>query len=163
MKTFLINDILIHYKKLLNAVLKISKDDFWKKSYNMSSTKVSAADIVAYQIGWGEQLIYWYQSGVQGIEIIMPGGGFDKWDYQGLALHFFKKYSRLSYNELLGLFETVVASIVQIVEQESASGNLDKLGVWKWCRLKSGKEWPLSKWIKVNTVAPYKRAYKLLS
>ena len=58
---------------------------------------------------------------------------------------------------------TIVIEIVQIVEQESVSGNLDKLGVWKWCNLKSGKQWPLRKWIRVNTIAPYKRAYKLLS
>ena len=163
MKTCLIDDIMSHYQKLLGAISKISKEKFFKKSYTMSGIEVSAADIIAYQIGWGELLIYWYRSGIQGIEIIMPGCGFDKWDYQNLALLFYKKYSCFSYDEILGAFDKIVIEIVQIVEQESVSGNLDKLGVWKWCNLKSGKQWPLRKWIRVNTIAPYKRAYKLLS
>lgn len=157
------NDILDAHKKLMQSIAKIPGNAFFKKSYDMSGVQVSTADIISYQIGWGELLIYWYQSGIQKIEVAMPGDGFDKWDYNGIALHFYKKYSHLSYDALLHTFNSVVATIIQIVDNESALGNLDKPGVWKWCTLKSGKEWPLSKWIRVNTIAPYKRAYKLIS
>jgi hypothetical protein len=58
----------------------------------------------------------------------------------------------------LKAFEGVVAEIIALVETEYATGNLEKEGVWGWCTLKSGKHWPLSKWVQVNTVAPYKRA-----
>lgn len=157
------DEILSAYKSLIKAVTNISQNYFFEKSYEMSGVKVSVADIIAYQIGWGELLIYWYTSGTQAIDFVMPGDGFEKWDYHNISLHFYKKYSHLSYQELLGKFDVIVHNVIQIVNHESQSGNLDKLGVWTWCRLKSGKAWPLSKWIRVNTIAPYKRAYKLIS
>jgi hypothetical protein len=55
-----------------------------------------------------------------------------------------------------------VDRIVEIIETEFAAGTLDTLGVWPWCTLRSGKQWPLSKWIQINTVAPFKRAQQLI-
>ncbi len=51
-------------------------------------------------------------------------------------------------DEQLKEFNRVVVEILEIVEREYKSENLDKEGVWKWCTLVSGKQWPLSKWIK---------------
>jgi hypothetical protein len=65
---------------LVKAVTNISQDYFFEKSYEMSGVKVSVADIIAYQIGWGELLIYWYTSGTQEIDFVMPSDGFKKWD-----------------------------------------------------------------------------------
>jgi hypothetical protein len=48
------------------------------------------------------------------------------------------------------------------VEKEHHSGNLQRIGIWPWCTLKSGKDWPLYKWVQVNSVAPYKRAISLI-
>lgn len=156
-------EILSAYKKLLQKVQTIPQENFFKKLYEMSGIKVSAADIIAYQIGWGELLIYWYQNGVQEVDFIMPGNGFEKWDYHNIALSFHKKYSQFSQAELLSKFNTTVDDIIKIANHELASDNLNTPGIWKWCALKSGKEWPLSKWIRVNTIAPYKRACKLIS
>jgi hypothetical protein len=52
----------------------------------------------------------------------------------------------------------MTCKIIAIMEMESCSGNLDRFGVWGWCTLKSGKQWPLKKWIVVNSLSPYKRA-----
>ena len=49
-----------------------------------------------------------------------------------------------------------------MVKKEHETGNLNKIGVWPWCTLASGKQWPLSKWIRVNTVSPYKRAASMI-
>ena len=157
------SEILNAYKKLLQKVQTIPQDNFFKKLYEMSDIKVSAADIIAYQIGWGELLVYWYQSGVQKIEFTMPGDGFEKWDYHNIALFFHKKHSHFSRTELLDKFNTIVGDIVKIADHEFMSDNLNTPGIWKWCTLKSGKEWPLSKWIRVNTIAPYKKAYTLIT
>ncbi len=157
------SEILSTYTRLKKAIRAINATNFFQKSYVMSDVKVSAADILAYQIGWGELLIYWYQKGIQGIEFKMPGDGFDTWDYKNIALYFYKKYSHFSPEELLNKYDTTINTIIQMADRESLSGNLDKRGVWNWCTLRSGKQWPLSKWIRVNTIAPYKRAYKLLS
>jgi hypothetical protein len=88
----------------------------------------------------------------------MPGAGFTTWDYAGLAEHFYKTYQYSDRITALEVFENIVAEIIALVEAEYTTGDLEKNGVWEWCTLKSGKQWPLSKWIQVNTVAPYKRA-----
>jgi hypothetical protein len=117
----------------------------------------SVNDIIAYQIGWGTLLIGWYEKGLLGQMPEMPGEGFTKWDYVGLAKHFAHKY-----RDLKPPLDQIVERLIDIVEHEDKSGNLNALGVWPWCTLRSGKLWPLSKWIQVNTVAPYRRANRFI-
>lgn len=83
----------------------------------------------------------------------MPGDGLGSWDYVGLALHFYKAYYYDFGSKQQTIFFEVIEQIIKIVEMEFATGNLDKTGIWFWCTLKSGKLWPLSKWIKINTTS----------
>jgi len=122
----------------------------------------SVADLLAYQIGWGKLLISWYQAGVAGQSIVMPGDGFTTWDYEGLARHFYKNYSYENAAAALKEFTDVVGQISVFVEHEHVTGNLYDVGVWEWCTLRSGKQWPLEKWVRVNTIAPYKRATAMI-
>lgn len=154
--------ILKEYNSLAQTISKIPCDRRQLKVIDGTGGKVSVADIIAYQIGWGKLLISWYESGLNNRKFIMPGEGFTKWDYVGLANHFYKKYHFDGFLEQDQEFKKVVEQIILIVEKQHASVNLDKLGVWEWCTLPSGKQWPLSKWITVNTVAPYKRALTLI-
>lgn len=136
-----------------------------KKEYNalietiLSAHKITEAihNLISYQIGWGTLLLSWYQAGVENRKMQMPGAGFSTWDYNGLAEHFYKEYAG-QLDTQLKQFHTIVSAIIVMTEKEYYTGNLSKLGVWNWCTLKSGKQWPLEKWIQVNTVAPYKRA-----
>lgn len=154
--------ICIEYNKLLLLVFQVSPEFYYQKIIDGTGGKVSIADIISYQIGWGELVICWYESGTQGKTSVMPGGGFETWDYIGLAQHFYAKYQFENLDEQYQEFYAVVRVFLYIVEKEYASGNLDQLGVWPWCTLQSGKQWPLSKWIAINTAAPYKRAYGLI-
>lgn len=124
--------------------------------------KVSVSDLIAYQIGWGKRLLDWYKTGIQGKLPEMPGEGFSSWDYTAISKHFYQKYQYDRARKQRLEFYKVVTQILEIVETEHQTGNLDQIGIWPWCRLKSGKEWPFSKWVRVNTVAPYKRARSLL-
>ncbi len=124
--------------------------------------KVSVADLIAYQIGWGKALIRWYEAGVRGDEPEMPGDGFTKWDYAAIARHFYASYHYDGSEEQMKIFQQIVARILKIVETEFQTNRLDQTEVWAWCSLSSGKHWPLSKWIRVNTAAPYKRAFQLI-
>ena len=56
----------------------------------------------------------------------------------------------------------VFSQILEIVKIEQQANQLDQIGIWAWCTLASGKQWPLSKWIRVNTASPYKRAVLLI-
>ena len=96
--------------------------------------------------------------GISGQVPEMPGDGFSSWNYIAIARHFYRKYCYDSSDQQMVVFDQVVSRILEIIQKENDAGNLDRIGVWSWCTLSSGKQWPLSKWIRVNTVAPYKRA-----
>jgi hypothetical protein len=144
--------------KLVTLLAQVPHKLRGKKVVEWTGGAVSVSDVVAYLIGWGELLIDWYENGIDEKEQMMPGEGFDTWDYVGLAKHFYKKYSYKKSEEQEERFFAVVLCITSIVEYEHSTGNLKKMGVWPWCTLASGKQWPLEKWVRVNTVAPYKRA-----
>ncbi len=155
-------DIRREYDRLVNGIAAIPLSLRTLKKIDGTGGKVSVADLIAYQIGWGKCLIRWYEAGIKGIMPDMPGEGFTKWNYVAIARHFQKKYQYDSADEQMALFHLVVLRILEIVATEDQTGNLDRLGVWPWCTLSSGKQWPLSKWIRVNTAAPYKRALSLI-
>lgn len=133
-----------------------------EKKIVFAKSLVSIADLIAYQIGWGKLLLQWYQSGIKNQTIQMPGEGFNKWDYKGLAKHFFQIHHYKNFSAQRQVFQQIVQEITAFVEYESQTGSLDKVGVWSWCTLPSGKKWPLSKWVTVNTKSPYKRAKLLI-
>jgi hypothetical protein len=155
-------DIRDEYDRLVKVVTHISPSVRTSKIIEGTGGKVSVADIIAYQIGWGKCLIRWYEAGIQGKVPEMPGNGFLTWDYLGIAQHFYQLYQLDSSDEQMRVFHQVVLRILEIVVAENQTGNLDRTGIWSWCTLPSGKHWPLSKWIRVNTASPYKRATRLI-
>lgn len=150
------------YTKLMESVSHLPDKQFREKRLEGTGGLISIADLLAYQIGWGSLVIQWYESGIHNQPMIMPGDGFSKWDYTAIAKYFYQKYALLNPIELKAIFHSTVERLIDITECEFVSGRLDQLGVWCWCRLQSGKEWPLSKWIQINTVAPYKRAMTMI-
>ena len=157
-KSTLSQDIQHEYTRLAEIATTISPSVRTLKIIDGTGGKVSEADIIAYQIGWSKWLIRWYETGIRGEAQEMPGEGFSTWDYQGIARYFYQTYNPESADEQIRIFHQAVQRIIEIVETEEKTGNLDRLGVWPWCTLRSGKPWPLSKWIRVNTSSPYKKA-----
>lgn len=158
----LAQDIQREYNRLVEVATGVPQHVLTLKEIDGTRGKVSVADLIAYQIGWGKCLVRWYETGLQGESPQMPGEGFTSWDYIGIAQHFYNSYQYDSGVEQLKTFHQTVMCILGIVEIEAQTGNLDQLGVWQWCTLASGKQWPLSKWIRVNTASPYKRAAQLI-
>lgn len=154
--------ILNSYKTLISVSSQVPLAYKNLKLIQATGGALSVCDLIAYQIGWGKLLIHWYNSGLQSENIVMPGHGFSTWDYTGLAKYFYSKYGYDGHTIQLEEFKKVITLIIKIVDSEYASGNLEKIGVWDWCTLPSGKQWPLSKWVIVNTSSPYKRATALI-
>lgn len=150
------------YNKLVRLALGFDEQTRNEKKINGTGGLVSVADIIAYQIGWGKLVLKWYAAGIDGKTPEMPGDGFNSWDYTGLARHFYKNYQYENSSQQMQEFHHIVKQILEIVEKEHKTGNLVKEGVWPWCTIKSGKTWPLSKWITVNTSSPYKKASNLI-
>jgi hypothetical protein len=162
MSSSLRQDIQKAYDQFIQAVSNISASTRRTKMIEGTGGKVSVSDLVAYQIGWGKCLIRWYEAGIKGDSPEMPGDGFLNWDYVLIAKHFYEQYRYDASNQQMAVFEKVVSQILEITETEQQTGNLDQEGIWCWCALSSGKQWPLSKWIRVNTVSPYRRAIHLM-
>lgn len=150
------------YNALASLIDTIPSSGQSKKNIEGPGGLVSINNLIAYQIGWGKSIIDWYKTGLKKQPVQMPGHVFDTWNYVGLAQLFYKKYQYDSGIKQKKEFLKTVLAILEIVEHEYIQTNLDKSGVWDWCTLTSGKKWPLSKWIQVNTVAPYKRARALI-
>ena len=158
LKSPLAQSINTEYHKLVTVLEQVPLLKRDVKTIEGTGGPVSVHDIIAYQIGWGKLLLNWYHAGQENIMPVMPGEGFSTWDYAGLAKHFYSKYRYTHNAQQEQELHNLVTEIIKIVESEYQIGNLDKLGVWPWCTLKSGKQWPLSKWVTINTVAPYKKA-----
>ena len=150
------------YNRLISDISLIPNHVRTEKLIEFTGGKIGVTDIIAYQIGWGTLLIGWYEAGIQGRMPLMPGEGFETWDYVGLAQHFYAHYQLDAGNKQEQTFHDTVCAIIALVEKEYKLGTLEKTGIWAWCTLKSGKQWPLSKWVTVNTIAPYKRATRLI-
>lgn len=150
------------YGKLLEAIFALPISLQSAKLLEGIDEKINLRELIAYQIGWTQYLIQWYQDGIDGTMPCMPSKEFPKWDYAAIAKHFYKQHLYDSLEAQLNNLDHCVNLVIGIIEKETAANRLDQLGIWPWCTLKSGKTWPLSKWIRINTIAPYKRASELL-
>lgn len=160
--SLLIQDIMREYNRLIEIATRVPLSKRTQKIMDGTGGKVSVSDQIAYQIGWGKCLIRWYEAGIDGKMPEMPGDGFSKWNYLDIAHHFYRAYQFDGADGQMKIFQQVVLRIVAIAKTEEQTGNLYRTGIWPWCTLSSGKEWPLSKWIQVNTSSPYKRATALI-
>jgi hypothetical protein len=161
-KNSLKSSLQAEYGTLLKTIAQVPFKLHKIKAIDGTESKVSISDLIAYQIGWGTLLISWYAAGIEGKMPEMPGDGFKDWDYVGLAQRFYAKYQYADAKEQLDALYKITQTILKIIDTEDQKGNLDKLGVWQWCTTETGQQWPLSKWIEMNTVAPYKRATALI-
>lgn len=155
-------DIQREKNRLLDAVARTPVPGRTLKVIDGTGGKVDIADLIAYQIGWAKCLLRWYECGKRGEMPEMPGDGFLNWDYVAIAKHFYQKYRYDASHEQMEVFDQVVSQLIDIVKTEQEANRLDQIGIWAWCTLASGKPWPLSKWIRVNTASPYKRAVQLI-
>lgn len=146
------------FQRLFKAVNQVPLSFQKLRQIEGTGGKISIPDLLAYQIGWARLLIKWYQTGLKNQMPQMPGQGFTSWEYVKIARHFYGKYHYYSVKKQIQVLSKLVEIILNIIEKEDRKGNLNRLGVWQWCQLPSGKKWPLSKWIQVNTVGPYRRA-----
>jgi hypothetical protein len=117
---------------------------------HVAGTQMSAANLVSYLIGWGEQVLYWHQQEADGDEIDFPATGF-KWNELGkLAQKYYADYAHIrSWSELLRSLEDNQRQLRELVETYTDDALYHQLWYGKWTR---------GRMIQFNSASPYKNA-----
>ena len=108
--------------------------------------------MLSYQLGWLNLLLSWDRNEVAGIEVETLAPGY-KWNnLGGLYQSFYKKYGQQSLQDQLAALDLLVKELWTWIETLSQSELFDA-GVRRWATTKT--QWPLWKWIHINSVAPF--------
>lgn len=109
---------------------------------------------LAYQLGWMELIQKWDRDEKKGREVIMPAPGI-KWNQLGpLHERFYAMYRGRPLAALIKDFKLYVRDICVWVLSFSEK-ELFQPGGRRWASSTSSN-WPVAKWIHINTVAPFK-------
>lgn len=114
-----------------------------------AGTAMSACDLVAYLVGWVEQVLVWHDRRRRGLADEFPAHGY-QWNQLGeLAQHFYAQGAGLSWCELrqrLAAANTNVLALVEGLSDEELYGT-------SWYRA-----WTAGRMISLNTSSPYANA-----
>lgn len=111
-------------------------------------------EIIAYQLGWMSMIRGWDSDELADKEVITPAPGC-KWNQMGkLYENFYMEYSTQSLKQLKQMFHDSVSGIILWI-QDFSEEELFTPGGRKWAQ-STPSNWPIWKWIHINTVAPFK-------
>lgn len=111
------------------------------------------AQMIAYQLGWMNLLLAWERDENDGHAVVTPHPEY-RWNaLGGLYQHFYDEYADCSLEELISGFHEHVDAMIAM----TASYGDDELfaaGGRAWAA-STPANWPVYKWIHINTVAPF--------
>lgn len=110
--------------------------------------------MIAYQLGWLTLLMKWDEDEAAGKEVVTPAEGY-KWNNMGgLYQSFYDAYTGYSLLELQEMFKTKVNELTTWLDTMSEE-DVFTAGSRKWAA-STPSNWPVWKWVHINTVAPFK-------
>ncbi len=128
--------------------------DEFNKDIRYSDLERTPQEMIAYQLGWMGLVRTWDKDELIGKEVIMPAPGY-KWNQLGgLYQSFYAKYNDQSLAEMIKLFIDTVESLVEWLN-ELSDKEIFEPGGRRWAASTSSN-WPIWKWVHINTVAPFK-------
>lgn len=111
-------------------------------------------EMLAYQLGWMELLRGWDRRELAGETVVTPAPGY-RWNQMGeLYEEFYSRYAACSLQELETAFTAAVEGITAWIRTFDEDA-LFLPGGREWAR-STPANWPVWKWIHINTVAPFK-------
>ena len=150
-KQELIDEISNRAKLFIEEFSDISEAD---KDKIVDGVDRTPAQMIAYQLGWLKLIPAWEKQEQEGLTVITPHPNY-KWNnLGGLYQDFYKQYENYSLQELRTIFDDSVQEIIKLTESYSES-ELFQPGGRKWAS-STPANWPIWKWIHINTVAPFK-------
>lgn len=109
---------------------------------------------LAYQLGWLALIQDWEKTENSGEIVAMPAPGI-KWNQMGpLHEQFYADQQGKSLEEMRTLFNNAIETTCQWLDSLEDE-ELFKPGGRKWAQSTSSN-WPVWKWVHINTVAPFK-------
>ncbi|MFW2491942.1 ClbS/DfsB family four-helix bundle protein [Clostridium chromiireducens] len=112
------------------------------------------AQMIAYQLGWMDLILDWEKQEQQGHVVITPTPDY-KWNnLGGLYESFYEKYKGYTLKELCTMFTRAKQQIIELINSYT-DDELFHQGGRKWSS-STPSNWPIWKWIHINTVAPFK-------
>lgn len=111
-------------------------------------------EMLAYQLGWMHLLLDWEHDEQQGNIVITPAPGY-KWNQLGgLYQSFYDHYREASLSALKEAFTATVFEVTSWLNSLEET-ELFTPGTRKWAA-STPSNWPVWKWVHINTVAPFK-------
>lgn len=156
---------MVEYKNREELILEISnRSKLFIEEFNginendkdllMDGIDRTPAQMIAYQLGWMNLILDWEDKEQQGIPVITPTPDY-KWNnLGGLYESFYKKYDAYTLTELCDMFVETEKKIIQLINTYTDI-ELFQQGGRKWAS-STPSNWPIWKWIHINTVAPFK-------
>lgn len=149
-KQELISEISKRAKLFIDEFSDIKEAD---KNKLIDGVDRTPAQMIAYQLGWLNQILAWERQEQRGITVVTPHPDY-KWNnLGGLYESFHKQYEHYSLQELCNMFWEAEQQIEKLIELFNDTELFQSDGR-KWAS-STPANWPVWKWIHINTVAPF--------
>ncbi len=149
-------------KDLINEINKQANlfiEEFYNVNELNKSDLVDGVDrsplqMISYQLGWMNLILFWEKEEQEGNTVITPALNY-KWNnLGGLYQDFYNQYANYSLQDICTIFIDVKDKIINLIESYSEEELFEK-NKRKWAS-STPSNWPVWKWIHINTVAPFK-------
>lgn len=112
------------------------------------------AQMIAYQLGWMNLILSWEEKEQAGLSVATPHPDY-KWNkLGGLYEDFYSQYVNYNLQELQEKFKETTQKLLTLTESYTDT-ELFEAGGRSWAA-STPANWPIWKWIHINTVAPFK-------
>lgn len=116
-------------------------------------TTMSPADLVAYLVGWNQEVLGWHRRRAAGLADEFPARGFAWNELGALAQHYYSTHADDGWADLRTQLEDAKREIVALIDARSDQDLYG--GPWY------GK-WTMGRMISLNTSSPYDNARRRL-
>ena len=124
------------------------------RNYRLEENERTPYENMAYQLGWMKLVQTWEAEEQTGKTPEMPAPGI-KWNKLGeLHQRFYAEYRSHSLKDLVSIFHARVNELCRWLDTLDDT-ILFESGGRKWAQY-TNSNWPVWKWIHINTVAPFK-------
>ena len=116
---------------------------------HVKGTAMSPADLVAYLVGWNEQVLTWHERRAAGLPDEFPAPGHSWGDLGSLARQFSREHEDDSWEHLRARLTVAKDRILTLVDARTDA----ELYGSPWYRT-----WTMGRMISLNTSSPYRNA-----